>query len=286
METLVRRIQETRVEPGSLAVFWLGQAGFVFKTPAGKIVYSDPYFTDYVQRALPEYGLAFKRVMPALVEADETEADYVVSTHSHQDHLDADALPILVKNPRVHFIGSLDCEKYYAEAGVPRDRFTILHKDESLSLGDFTLTGVYADHGDLAPEALGFLFNFDGIKVWQVGDTAYRPDRWTDLFAQNVDIVLAPINGAFGNLNGVEAAKLAHDAHAKLVIPCHFWMFAQHLGSPLEFLEACKELAPEVQPMLLTQGERFLYQKRRQAHFQSQATVGSGVAMSPRDGAA
>jgi L-ascorbate 6-phosphate lactonase len=103
------------------------------------------------------------------------------------------------------------------------------------------------------------LFNFNGIKVWQVGDTAYRPDLWQDLFKEGIDIVLPPINGAFGNLNGVEAARLAHDAHAKVVIPCHFWMFAQHFGSPIEFLDACKQTTPDTRVMLMTQGEGFLY---------------------------
>jgi L-ascorbate 6-phosphate lactonase len=261
MESLAKRIQGTQVPAKSVAVFWLAQAGFVFKTPTGKIIYTDPYLTDYVQRALPEYGQAFKRVMPKLIEADEVDADYIVSTHSHQDHLDVDALPILVKNERLHFFGSPDCQIYYEESGISAKRFSIVHKGESLELGDFTLSGVYADHGDLAPDAMGFLFNFGGIKIWQVGDTAYRPDMWQDLFRANIDIILPPINGAFGNLNGVEAARLAHEAHAKIVIPCHFWMFAQHLGNPLEFLDACKQYAPEVQPLLMTQGELFIYRK-------------------------
>jgi L-ascorbate 6-phosphate lactonase len=261
MELLSRRIRDTRVEPGSLAVFWLAQAGFVFKTPGGTIVYTDPYLTDYVQRALPEYGLGFKRIMPKLIEADEVEADYVVSTHSHQDHLDADALPILSKNPRIHFVGAPDCRGHYEEADVPEERFTILHQGETLNLGDFSLTGVYADHGELAPDAMGILFDFGGIKVWQVGDTAYRPDMWQDLFQKDIDIILPPINGAFGNLNGVEAAQLAGEARAKVAIPCHFWMFPLHYGSPMEFLEACEKFAPDVQVVLMTQGERLVYRK-------------------------
>ncbi len=258
MKNLVTRIQETQIDANHLAIFWLAQAGFVFKTPTGKIVYADPYLTDYVQRALPEYGLGFKRIMPKLIEPDEVQANFVVSTHSHQDHLDVDALPGLLKNPDIHFIGAPDCRKYYLEGGVPESRFTILHKRETLDLGDFKLTGVEADHGELAPDALGILFDFNGIKVWHVGDTAYRPDLWQDLFKLGVDVILPPINGAFGNLNGTEAAQLAQAAHAKVVVPCHFWMFAQHNGNLGEFLEACKQYAPDVRPLVMTQGECFV----------------------------
>ncbi len=261
MESLAKRIAETQVAPGSVAIFWLGQAGFAFKSPGGKVIYADPYLTDYVQRAHPEYGQGFKRVMPKLVEASEVEADAVVSTHFHEDHLDADALPILSRNARIHFFGAPDCRSLYLEAGIPGERFTILHKGETLTLGDVQLTGVDADHGELAPDALGVLFEIGGVRIWQVGDTAYCPERWGEILAQGVDVILPPINGAFGNLNGVEAARLAQAAHAKVAIPCHFWMFAAHFGSPNEFLEACKEHAPSVQPLLMTQGELFLYPK-------------------------
>ena len=261
MQTFKNKIQDTRVDAGHIAVFWLAQAGFVFKTPGGKIIYTDPYLTDYVQRSLPEYGLGFKRIMPKIIEPAEVDADYVVSTHSHQDHLDVDALPDLLKNPRIHFIGAPDCREYYTQAGIPEERCTILHHKETLNLGEFTLTGVYADHGELAPEAMGVLFDFGGIKIWQVGDSAYRPDQWQDIFDLHVDVILPPINGAFGNINGIEAARLAHAAHARVVIPCHFWMFPLHYGSPMEFLNACAEYAPDVKPVLMTQGELFLYRK-------------------------
>ena len=93
MVNLAERIRETLVKPGNVAIFWLAQAGFVFKNTSGKIIYIDPYLTDYVERALPEYGMGFKRIMPKLIAPEDVEADYVISTHSHQDHLDVDALP-------------------------------------------------------------------------------------------------------------------------------------------------------------------------------------------------
>ena len=261
MESLAKRIRDTKVDTGSVAIFWISQAGFVFKSPAGKVVFIDPYLTDYVQRALPEYGDGFKRIMAKNIDPEEVDADLVISTHAHQDHLDVDALPGLLKNPRIHFIGAPDCRDVYIKEGVPVDRFTIIHEHESIQSGDIKITGIKADHGESTPDALGVLFDIDGIKIWQVGDSAYRPDLWQDLFKMKIDILLAPINGAYGNLNGIEAAKLAHDAGVKVVIPCHYWMFALHYGSPAEFLDACKTYCPEVQSKLLTQGELFAYSK-------------------------
>jgi L-ascorbate 6-phosphate lactonase len=161
----------------------------------------------------------------------------------------------------VQFIGAPDCRQLYLDAGVPEERFTILHCNETLDLGGCRLTGVFADHGELAPDALGLWMDFDGLTVWQVGDSAYRPDRWQDLFEKRVDVLLPPINGAFGNINDVDAARLAADAGARLTIPCHFWMFPLHFGNPAGFLEACKQYAPNTQPLLMTQGECFIYTK-------------------------
>jgi L-ascorbate 6-phosphate lactonase len=261
MSNLARMIHETKVASGALAIFWISQAGFVYKTPSERVIYVDPYLTDYVHRLLPDQGYGFKRIMGTPIEPDEVEADFVVSTHSHPDHFDADAISILVGDPRVHFLGAPDCRAEYEKLGVPPNRYSIFEEEQTLDLGDFAVTGTYADHGDLAPDALGVVLTVGDINVWQVGDTAYRPDKWQAVFDMGLDIIVPPINGAYGNLNGVEAAKLARDARAKIAIPCHFWMFVEHNGDPAEFMEACREHAPEVQPLLMSQGELFMYEK-------------------------
>ncbi len=260
MTRLAQKIKETRVAPGSLAIFWIAQAGFVFKSPGGAVLYIDPYLSNSVNRLLPQVGYGFKRIMGTPIESEEVEADFVAITHLHEDHYDQDAIPILGKDRRIHFIGAPDCQALF-EHDAPAGGFTILRQGKSLACADFTLTGVYADHGEAAPLAQGYLVTVGGIKVWQTGDTAYRPERWGALFEQEIDVLLPPINGAYGNLNAVEAAKLAHDAGVKVVIPCHYWMFAEHNGNPAEFMEACKLYAPEVKAQLMSQGELFEYQK-------------------------
>jgi L-ascorbate 6-phosphate lactonase len=259
--TLGVRIRETRVDPGGLAIFWLAQAGFVYKTPAGKIIYVDPYLTDSVHRQLADVLYGFKRIMMAPLAPEEVEADFLVCTHSHPDHLDVDLIPVLLNDPRIHFLGAPDCRAEFEKQGVPVDRYTIMARGVTLDYGDFRLTPVYADHGDLAPDALGVVLQIGDIKVWQVGDSAYRPDMWQDVFGMGIDVIIPPINGAYGNLDGVEAAKLARDAHARVAIPCHFWMFAEHGGSPVQFLDACKEYAPEVRPHLMSVGELLVFKK-------------------------
>jgi len=261
MSKLASQIKELHVDSGSLAIFWLAQAGFVYKTSEDTIVYVDAYLSDCVHRMLSDVLYGFKRIMPAPLAPEEVEADIVVCTHSHPDHFDYDAIPVLARNARIRLVAAPDCRVEFEKLGVPEDRYTIIHEGETLTYGDVSLTGVYADHGDLAPEALGVLVQSGDIKVWQVADTAYRPDKWQDIFAAGVDVIMPPINGAYGNLDGVEAAKLAHDAHARVAIPCHFWMFAEHGGSPAQFLDACKELAPGVEPHLMAQGELLVYRK-------------------------
>jgi L-ascorbate 6-phosphate lactonase len=256
---LVQKIAETKVEPGSLAIFWIAQAGFVYKTPGGKIIYIDPYLSNCVNRLLSHEGYGYKRITQTLIEPEVVEANLVVCTHSHLDHFDVDTISVLARNPRLRFAAAADCRDEFAKLQVPPSQVTILEKGKTVDYGDSQLTGVYADHGALAPDALGIILQVGSVKVWQVGDSAYRPDKWQDIFSMGIDVIIPPINGAFGNLDGVEAAKLARDAHAKVAIPCHYWTFAEHGGNPAEFLEACKTYAPDVRPYLMAQGEMFVY---------------------------
>ena len=256
--TLAQRIENTEVSAGSVALFWLGQAGFVCKSSGGKIVYIDAYLSELVERRL---GVQFKRMMSIPIAPEDVIADLVVSTHDHPDHLDTDAIPIIAQNPRTRFAGPIECVQEYRRLGIPEERILEICEGTELVLEGFGLTAVYADHGDLAPNAVGVVLEFDGIRVYHAGDTAYRPERMQEVIELRPEIALLPINGAYGNLNPEEAARLAHDLQAKVVIPSHFWMFPKHNGDPGAFLEACERLAPEVEAVLMCQGERYTYGK-------------------------
>ncbi|MGL4648422.1 MAG: MBL fold metallo-hydrolase, partial [Caldilineaceae bacterium] len=257
---LAKAIRDTQVEPASVAIFYLAQSGFVYKSPAGVTVCIDAYLSDCVHRLLAAERFGFKRMIPSPLAPDELDVDMVVCTHAHADHFDYDAIPVFAANPRIRFVAAPDCEVEFEKLGIPSARVTIVREGDTVEQGDVRMTAVFADHGDLAPEALGIVLTIGDIVIWQVADSAYRPDRWGHLFG-HVDVIIPPINGAYGNLDALEAARLASDAQAKLAIPCHFWMFAEHGGNPAQFLEACQELAPRTRATLMAPGESLVYRK-------------------------
>jgi L-ascorbate 6-phosphate lactonase len=103
--------------------------------------------------------------------------------------------------------------------------------------------------------------DFDGIKVYHTGDTAYQPEYFRAVAAMHPEVLIPCINGRYGNLNSEEAALLTRDLAPKLTIASHFWMFVAHNGDPASFLEFCAKLAPEVEAIVMKAGERLLFQE-------------------------
>jgi len=251
---VARRIEKLRVPERRIAVFWLGQAGFVFKTPEGRIIFIDPYLTDSVERLA-----GFKRIMASVMAPEEVRADVVLITHHHEDHLDIDALPVIAKRTRARFVAPGQSVKRLMDLGIERERLTEVQPGSEASLGFAKARAVFADHGTYAPDAVGYVLDFGFSRVYVTGDTAYRPERMTEAAALHPQMIIPVINGAYGNLGSEEAAALTRDVGAQVVIPCHFWTFIEHGGDPAAFLQACARTAPAARVVLITQGGSYTY---------------------------
>ena len=249
MENFALSVASTRVEKGSLGLFFLGQAGFLFKTSNGKLLAVDPYLSDCCNRYF-----GFKRLMPRLLSADELILDCLVATHAHYDHFDPDSVPLLMANGHTEFIGAHDtaeeCERLHLT-----ERLTFVGVGDTVSRHGFTVTALPCDHGEGTPYAIGLLIEAEGRRIAILGDTCYRDDNFANKALQNLDVLILPINGAFGNLNEKEAAMAASVICPRLTIPCHYWNFAEHGGNPALFMEAMKETAPALPFLLMRQGE-------------------------------
>ena len=245
---------KSKVPRGAVRMWWLGQAGFAFKTDHGKIIYADPYLSDAVERL---HG--FKRLSLAPIAAEDVRADLVILTHEHTDHLDPDALPVIARNnPKCRFAGPSGCVEGLTQAGISKDRRVLLQPNSTLDCGGVLIHTAPADHGNFSSSALAMVLDFGGVRVMLTGDTSLRPDLFRPLIDLKPDVVLPCINGVFGNMNHIDAAMLVKGIGPRYAIPCHYWTFAeQGGGDPAGFIHACKSLCPDVKAMLLRPGEGF-----------------------------
>ncbi|MGI6162173.1 MAG: MBL fold metallo-hydrolase [Christensenellales bacterium] len=250
-----KKVQQTTVPEGKIAVFWLGQAGFLIKTAADKLIAIDPYFSDCVERLIPEEGYGFKRIMPALCDADALIFDTLIISHEHYDHFDVDAIEDMMKNRRTEVYTNSPAAAQMRDMELEISRIHVMEKNSRIDLGDFTLLPVDCDHGELAPQAMGVILEFPSVKLYYAGDTALSPERLQQAISERPDVAILPINGAFGNLNSEQAAKYADMLGASVCIPCHFWTFPLHMGDPMSLIRLMPELAPNCELKLLHQGE-------------------------------
>lgn len=252
MKPFATQVLTTAVPPGRLGVFFLGQAGFLFKLPSGKVIAVDPYLSNCCERYF-----GFKRLMPRLMEPGEVPVDLLLISHAHYDHFDPDSVPQLLSGGRTRLVGARDVEAECARLGLRGDISFLAPEQETL-WEDVRVTAVPCDHGELAPDAVGLLVEAAGKRIYYMGDTAYRPQLLEDDRLRNADLLLLPINGAFGNLNEEEAARVIRKLEPKLAVPCHYWNFAEHGGDPGLFQTHMKALAPEQPYLLMGQGEGIL----------------------------
>ena len=266
MTRLADTIAACEVRRGSLAIFWLGQAGFAFKTATGQLIFIDAYLSNMCETTLAG-GVMSKRMIPPPLLASEITHGVMASTHAHQDHHDEETISRVAANaPHVQFAGPISCIRSLKEHGIPGDRQHMLSAGDVRQFDGFSLRAVYADHGNLEPDGVGIVLESEGIKIYHTGDTCYCPERMREVIGLKPDVIIPCINGTFGNLNGIEAARLAADVGANVAIPAHFWFFVgQNLkaeGTPAAFLQACQKHAPRTEPVILCVSEPYLYGKR------------------------
>jgi L-ascorbate 6-phosphate lactonase len=187
-----------------------------------------------------------------LLQPYDLTFDLLLSSHAHYDHFDIDAVPMLMDNGITQLIAARDVEVECRRLNM-KDRITYLSVGDIVSRCSVDIKAVPCDHGKDTPDALGFLLNFSSKKVYFMGDTCYRPDLLANPELKNVDLVILPINGAFGNLNEEQGVEVIKVLQPKLAIPCHYGNFAEHGGSPQLFMEYAR--SAEIAYRIMRQGE-------------------------------
>jgi len=217
----------------------------------------DPYLSDSLTNKYRQTDKPHVRMTELVIEpAGLSFADIVTSTHNHTDHLDADTLcPILERNPNLKLVVPEANRAFVAER-LKIDPAIPIGVDDgtSIELSGIKFSGVASAHETVDRDErgraryLGYVLQFGGWSVYHSGDTVRYEGMAEKLRPFDVDVALLPINGRArerripGSLFGREAAQLAKDIEAKLVIPCHYEMFEFNTASPEEFIQECARL--------------------------------------------
>jgi len=197
------------------------------------------------------------------------EADVVLISHLHGDHLDLSSLQELGRDKRIIVPRGagpylrLKRFKYVEE----------IEEGESIDLGGVTVTATSADHsGRKLPwvplvQELGFIV--DGShEIYFAGDTDLF-EEMADI-GQEIDLALLPVWGwgptlGPGHMDPESAALSLLHLNPTAAIPIHWgtycpavidWFKPKFLSRPpLEFTEHAAEIAPEVTTKILAPGQ-------------------------------
>lgn len=204
-----------------MIIKFLGQSGYVLKTRNSEIII-DPYLSDSVNRVAGR-----PRTLPIPIKPKDINCDAVICSHNHLDHLDPDTVKDV--SDAQFFITTNEGKAELKKMG--KENSKTLNIGESITIGDFTITAVFADH---TVEAFGLIIKAENKTLYFSGDTLYN-EKLFEIAEYKPDVTFICINGRLGNMNVEEALDVANIIGAKVNIPNHYDMFASNSENPLLF---------------------------------------------------
>jgi L-ascorbate metabolism protein UlaG (beta-lactamase superfamily) len=252
----------------ALHLWWLGQSGFLVHYGAACLLL-DPYLSDSLTKKYARTDKPHTRMTSRVIAPERLDfIDVVTSSHNHTDHLDAETLlPLRAVNPDLCMIIPEANRQFVAERlGVDPAWPVGMNDDQRVECAGMQFSAIPSAHETVERDDagrcrfLGYVVRIGRWTLYHSGDTVLYEGMGERLRPFQPDVALLPINGAkperrvAGNLDGREAAELAHDAGAKLVVPCHYEMFEFNTAAPDEFVAAANRLGQPYR--VLRAGER------------------------------
>jgi len=267
-DALLADIRASDRRDGNFRLWWLGQSGFLLQWQ-GVHVLLDPYLSDSLTKKYSQTDKPHVRMTELVIDpARLSFVDVVTSSHNHTDHLDAETLVrILTGDPRPKLVIA-ESNRAFAVDRLSIDPAIPIGVDDGTTVEvlGIRFSGVASAHETVERDDhgrarfLGYVLQFGEWVVYHSGDTIRYSGMAQKLRTFGVHVALLPINGraperrVAGNLSGPEAAQLAKDISAKVVIPCHFEMFEFNTAPPEEFVNECRRMGQPCQVLRCGEG--------------------------------
>lgn len=268
-------IINTKLLDNQIALFYLGQEGFLFKFKETYILI-DPYLSDYVDQNCCSESIIWKRNYPAPIQGEDLDfIDYVLCTHTHYDHADPITLKKLaIANPNAKFIVPDFSKEMISTYGISTENIIGAKVNEIITAKNCVIKPIPSAHEQLHTDEnnnfmeLGFIINFDNLSLYHGGDCCIY--EGLNDYIKNIDIMMVPINGRsyyklqndiIGNMTIEEALILAKECNADTIIPMHYDLYDINSVNPACFVDYLYTTNPTQKFHMFVPGERFIYTK-------------------------
>ena len=258
----MKSIKRFEVNKNSIAIWTLGQNGFIIKDNDGTLVCIDPYLSNFCEETRNQKTIKFKldRQLPIFIEPEDLDVDIILITHSHDDHADPYTLPKVKNDPL--FVGPWEAIQKLKSFGIDEKNCKLIHPVQEIKAQGVNIFGTFSLPTDLTDlNHVGFVIKFNNdITFYNSGDTNY-----TNLLGYagkfNPDIATICINGGYNNLDVMEAVRITNLIKPKVIIPCHYDMMINNTGNPLVFESFLNLEDSQSKFHLMRYYEPFVYEK-------------------------
>jgi L-ascorbate metabolism protein UlaG (beta-lactamase superfamily) len=263
-----------RNEPAGVELYWLGQAGFLVRSPGLSFVI-DAYLSDQLAEKYRGGVFPHARLMaPPITVAELPSLDFVFCTHHHGDHLDRPTIrEIARKSSHTRFIVPAASEPEIAGAGLSREQIVWAEAEREIQLSDrLRVIPVKAAHEDFEYDQLGrdrflgYLFEVEAGLIYHSGDTIRYPGLLERIVQFRPHLALLPVNGRRpelrekkipGNFSLEEAIQFCLDGSIPALVAHHFGMFAFNTIDPQLIDQAAAKTQNQLQLMRSELGTRY-----------------------------